>query len=270
MGSQPPSPYDGCLKKGDVACERSGLETAPSLRNLSATSIRYVNIRPRDLRLIKSIGLKPSDDTTLELDNHADTCVVGKHSLVIYDYERPVSVQAYDPALGTQQYRTVSAVVGYECLKSGKTYLLVIHQAIEIPHLDHHLLCPMQCRMSGVEVNETPKFLCKNPTPASHAVVTPDPLDLRKNVIFPLSLQGVTSSLPVFKPTMQQWADDACIRIDLTDQHIDWDPQHLCFKEMEDALTNSYGELMSRDYVTDTSLVISSVCSHVDMADISN
>jgi len=102
VGSQPPSPYDGCLKKGDVVYERSGLETAPSLRNLSATSIRYVNIRPRDLRLIKSIGLKPSDDTTLELDNHADTCVVGKHSLVIYDYERPVSVQAYDPALGTQ------------------------------------------------------------------------------------------------------------------------------------------------------------------------
>ena len=102
MGSQPPSPHDGCLEEGDVACERSGLETDPMLRNLSATSIRYVNIRPRDLRLIKSIGLKLSDDTTLEIDNHADTCVVGKHSLVIYDYEQPVSIQAYDPALGTQ------------------------------------------------------------------------------------------------------------------------------------------------------------------------
>ena len=37
---------------------------------------------------------------------------------------------------------------------------------------------------------------------------------------------------------------------------------------MEDALTNSYGELMSRDYATGTSLVISSVCSTVHMADI--
>ena len=144
MGSHLPSPYDVCLKKGDVACERSGLETVPTLRSMSATSVRYVNIRPRDLRLIKSIGFRASDDTTLEIDNHANTCVVGKHALGIYKYERPVSAQAYDPALGTQQYRTVSAVVGYECLKSGKTYLLVIHQAIEIPHLDHHLLCPMQ------------------------------------------------------------------------------------------------------------------------------
>ena len=54
----------------------------------------------------------------------------------------------------------------------------------------------------------------------------------------------------MFKPTLQQWSDDACIQIDLTDQHLDWDPTHLRFREMEDVLTNSYGELMSRDYAT--------------------
>ena len=69
---------------------------------------------------------------------------------------------------------------------------------------------------------------------------------------------------------MQQWSDDACIQIDLTDQHLDWDPTHLHFREMEDTLTNSYGKLMSRDYTTGTSLVISSVCSTVHMADISD
>ena len=45
---------------------------------------------------------------------------------------------------------------------------------------------------------------------------------------------------------------------------------HLHFKEMEDALTNSYGKLMSRDYATGASVVISSVCSTVHMADISD
>ena len=39
---------------------------------------------------------------------------------------------------------------------------------------------------------------------------------------------------------------------------------------MEDALTNSYGKLMNRDCATGTSLVISSVCSTVHMADISD
>ena len=138
----------------------------------------------------------------LKIDNHADTCVIGKQALLIYDYERPVSVYAYDPSLGTQQYRTVFAVVGYECLRSGKTYLLVVHQAIEIPHLDHHLLCPMQCRMANIRVNVTPKFLCQNPDSASHAVVAPDPEGSAEDLVFPLTLQGVTSCLPVFKPTM--------------------------------------------------------------------
>ena len=54
------------------------------------------------MRLIKSLGLTASNETTLEIDNHADTCVVGKQALIIYDYEPPVSVQAYDPSLGTQ------------------------------------------------------------------------------------------------------------------------------------------------------------------------
>ena len=221
------------------------------------------------MRQIKSLGLTASNETTLEIDNHADTCVVGKQALIIYDYERPVSVQAYDPSLGTQQYRTVSAVVGYECLRSGKTYLMVLHQAIEIPHLDHHLLCPMQCRMANIKVNETPKFLCQNPDSASHAVVARDPEGSEEDLVFPLTLQGVTSCLPVFKPTMQQWSDDACIRIDLTDQHLDWDPTHLRFREIEGTLTNNYGKLLSRDFTTDTTPIISSVCSTVHMADIS-
>ena len=41
-------------------------------------------------------------------------------------------------------------------------------------------------------------------------------------------------------------------------------------REMEDVLTNSYGELTIRDYATGTPLVISSVCSTVHMADISD
>ena len=130
------------------------------LRNISSTSVRCVNIRSHDMRLIKSLGLTASNKITLEIENYADTCVVGKQALLIYNYERPVSVQAYEPSLGTQQYRTVSAVVGYKCLRSGKTYLLVIHKAIEIPHLDHHLLCTMQCCMANIRVNVTPKFLC--------------------------------------------------------------------------------------------------------------
>ena len=89
-------------------------------------------------------------DTSLELDSHADTCVIGKYCLILNDYERPVTVYGYDRDLGAQSFRTVSDVLGYIDPKSGQTYHLVIHQAIEIPHLEHSLLCPMQCQMNGV------------------------------------------------------------------------------------------------------------------------
>ena len=103
--------------------------------------------------------LNPHGMTTLELDSHADACVFGRDCLVILDYDRPVQVVGYDPALGAKTYRTVSGVVAHDNPATGEVFHLVINQAIYIPHLDHHLLCPMQCRVNDVTINETPKFL---------------------------------------------------------------------------------------------------------------
>ena len=46
----------------------------------------------------------PHGMTTLELDSHADTRVIGRDCLVILDYDRPVQVVGYDPALGEKTY----------------------------------------------------------------------------------------------------------------------------------------------------------------------
>ena len=112
----------------------------------------------------------------------------------------------YDRSLGAQSFCTVSAVLGYIDPKSGQTYHLVIHQEIDIPHLEHSLLCPMQCRMSGVEINETPRFLENNKTPNYHAIVIDDP-DPTSNatVTLPLSLSGVKYYLPVHQPSLEDW-----------------------------------------------------------------
>ncbi len=105
---------------------------------LSIDPKRYIT----DLRTkINSIG-----ETTLELDSHADTCVLGCDALILLDYYRPVIVEGYDPSLGTKTYATtVSRALAYDDPVTSKVYHLVINQAIHIPHLDHHLLCPMQC-----------------------------------------------------------------------------------------------------------------------------
>jgi hypothetical protein len=84
-------------------------------------------------------------ETTLELDSHTDMCVLGLDALIFLDYDRPVDVKGYDPSLGTKTYATISGGLAYDDPMTGKVYPLVINQAIHIPHLDHHLLCPMQC-----------------------------------------------------------------------------------------------------------------------------
>lgn len=138
-------------------------------------------------RIVSSL-LNKSNETSFELDSHADSCCIGKHSYVFRDYDRPVSVYGYDTSLGSKEYRTVSAAIGYTHLVTGDVYHLVVCQAIEILQLAHHLLCPMQCRVNDVVVNECPKFLATDPAADTHAIVTQDPENLVDQVILPLSI----------------------------------------------------------------------------------
>ena len=119
-------------------------------------------------------------------------CVLGHDALIFLDYKRPVVVKGYDPSLGIKTYATVSRGLAYEDHTTGKVYHLVINQAIHIPHLDHHLFCPMQCQVNDVIVNDTPKFLMSNPTDHSHALIIKDPDHPTQTFILPLALQGVT------------------------------------------------------------------------------
>ena len=109
------------------------VQMTPPTRNVSAVKIRYVNLTPG---ISLSSLARNANETSLELDSHADTCVVGEKALVIADHCRPVTVHAYDKELGERTYDTVSAVVGYTCPSTGAVYYQVIHQAIEIPHLE--------------------------------------------------------------------------------------------------------------------------------------
>ncbi len=100
-----------------------------------------LSIDPKRYIIDLSTKINSVGESTLELDSHADTCVLGCDALILLDYNRPV----IDPSLGTKTYATVSVVLAYDDPVTGKVYHLVINQAIHIPHLDHHLLCPLQC-----------------------------------------------------------------------------------------------------------------------------
>jgi hypothetical protein len=197
--------------------------------------IRTVQLRPR-VALVASVGRKDKE-TTLELDSHADTSILGGGALVVADFNEPVNVQGYDPSLGTKTYRTITGAVGYCDPTNGRNFHLVIHQAIYIPDLDHHLLSPMQCRVADVAVNDCPKFLSANPSSETHSIVAYDEDGVR--VILPLGLHGVTSALNVHRISEAEWTREAAPRITLTDRDLHWDPNSSIYGEQESACSES-------------------------------
>ena len=50
--------------------------------------------------------------TTLELDSHADTSILGRGALVIAYFNEPVKVKGYDPVPGSKNYQTISGSIG--------------------------------------------------------------------------------------------------------------------------------------------------------------
>jgi hypothetical protein len=116
--------------------------------------------------------------------------VLGRDALIILDYKRPVSVVGYDGSLGSKTYQTMSGVVAYDDPQTRRTLHLIINQAIHIPHLDHHLIFPMQCHVNDVIVNNLPNFLATDPTDQTHALTLTDPNYPLQPVILPLILRG--------------------------------------------------------------------------------
>jgi hypothetical protein len=91
--------------------------------------------------------------------------------ITFQDVERPVNVSGYD-AKGpvAVALKTVSAGMAYDVTGSEKVMIIIVHQAINLPHLPHNLLNPMKMRLNDVVVNGTPKFQCANPTKLSHTI----------------------------------------------------------------------------------------------------
>ena len=106
-----------------------------------------LSIDPKWYITVLSTKINSIGETTLELDSHADTRGLGCDALVLLDYDRPVIVKGYDPSLGTKTYATVSGALAYDDPLTGEVYHLVINQPIHIPHLDHHLLCPINVEL---------------------------------------------------------------------------------------------------------------------------
>ena len=94
-------------------------------------------------------------ETKIELDLHADTCVVGDHYLIVHDHNRPVNVYGYNSKAGLKHTCIVNATVAYTVPETGHIVTLLINQVIEMKGFNHHFPCLMQCCVNGVLIDGT-------------------------------------------------------------------------------------------------------------------
>jgi hypothetical protein len=150
----------------------------------------------------------------------------------------------YDKSLGSKTYQTVSGVAAYDDPQTGRMIHLIINQAIHTPHLDYHLLCPMQCPVNGVIVNNPPNFLLTNPTDQTHALTINNSNNSLQPVTLLLTQRGVTSLLNVRTVTINEFNSQDYPRLHLTSETLTWDPMTSLYEEQENAMTDYPGNIV--------------------------
>ena len=202
-----------------------------------------------------------------ELDSHADTTCIGRHSVVLYETDHTVEVEGFLSSLGTVRVPVVTAAIAYDDPHSYTTYILVIHQALFFKQMTTNLICPNQLRHHGLVVNDTPlRFLspeCREPE--AHRILIPE-----ASLSIDLQLHGVISYFHTRKPTQAEIND--CIHLEITSDGP-WDPYDIRFNQDEDTLRSRYtvGAIQTTNTFTHPSIVdtalrsISSVMTEADV-----
>jgi hypothetical protein len=143
----------------------------------------------------------------------------------------------WDPGGAIKSLWIVSAALGYTIPETWKTVLLIVHQIIFSPTLNHNLLSTMQMRLHDVVVNETPKFQCLKPTELSHSISVGGD-DMEGFFVIPLELHGFMSCFPTINPSQEEF--DTCARYELTFETPEYDPSAKTFIDQEAGMTESW------------------------------
>ena len=106
-------------------------------------------LRNRIVAAIESGG----ESSSLELDSHADSPVVGSEALIIRTNDRKFRVNGFTPALVSKTVDVVDAAIAYECEFTGKVLIMIIRNGLLLKEMKHNLLSPFIMRLSGLEVN---------------------------------------------------------------------------------------------------------------------
>ena len=115
--------------------------------------------------------------------------VIGQQAMIINHTGQSAKVNAFSSDVKSMsKVPIVDAAVAYDCPYSGKTYLLVVRNALYIASMPHNLIPPFILREAGLQVSGVPKIHCDEPTIEDHSIY-----DDKTKLQIPLKLDGIFS-----------------------------------------------------------------------------
>ena len=175
----------------------------------------------------------------MELDSHEDSPVVGSEALIIRTHDRKVIVNRFTPSLGSNKVDVVDAEVAYECEFTGKVLIVVISNGLHLKEMKHNLISLFIMRLAGLEVNEQPKFMTRNPTTKHHSVYFKE-----NDIRLPLAIKVIVSFLPTSKPRQEEYLNIGT-RLELTPPFTEWDPHYPSYEISENCMMDHDGNINS-------------------------
>jgi hypothetical protein len=159
--------------------------------------------------------------STLEMDTHADTCVLGPNFVILHYTNRECDVSPY-----TEVYESVKAVpivsgaTAWTDERTGLTYILVVNEALWMPNtVTTTLINPNQLRAYGITVQDNP---FAGPMYISNE---------GEEDAVSISMFGVGTNISINTRTPTQEELDSCQHISLTSD-TEWEPNDIKFPQV--------------------------------------
>lgn len=186
-----------------------------------------------------------TDESTTQLDSHANWWVLSDDCTVFNEYKKKVSVAGFSSEVGTiPKVPIVDAAMAYHCPYSDDVYILIVSKALWVPSMKHNLAPPFIMREADIEVNDKAKLHCERPTIEEHSIFDPS-----TGLRIPLQLDGIFSCFPTRALTKEelrniQWYIDQNRIVHLSPKTPNWDPNDSYYAEREASYLDCDGNIV--------------------------
>lgn len=191
--------------QGEVAC----------ICHLSTTPRRVVSgTRSQPSQSLQNLCPDSPIHGQVELDTHADTCVLGANFVILHYTGRVCDVSPYSPEYPSiQNVPIVTGATAWTSPETTETFILVIHEALWMADsLSHSLVNPNQLRAFGTAVQDNP---FAGPLTLE---------DLESSVQISMHLDGTNVVFKTRTPTQDEL--DSCQHVVLSSER-EWNPAAL-------------------------------------------